>query len=134
MRIIKVIAILLSVFALAGCTRNNGNIGKQFGQWKLVSITTEGVDMPGYHGNIFWSFQGSTIETKAVADNNAVYQSFGNYHIVDNTLFLSFPDKDFAPRPSTIPREAEMQIIKLTGGTMVLSYGEPATIYTFHKW
>lgn len=136
MRIIRHIAILLlAVIALTGCTRNNGNIGKQFGQWKLVSISIDGVDHPDYKGNIYWSFQGSTIEMKEVDADNVVYQTFGNYRIEDNTLFLSFPDETFPPRPVTgLPRDAELQIIKLTGNEMILSYGDPATIYTFHKW
>lgn len=134
----KTIAItLLTIFILAagGCTRNDGNIGKQFGQWKLMSISRDGADDPSYKGNIYWSFQNTTIEMKEVTDEHEAYQAFGSYRISDNTMFLSFTDPDFPPRPvAGLPRECELQILKLTGSSMVLAYGEPATIYTFRKW
>ena len=132
LRYISVIAILLMTCA---CTRNDGNIGYLFGQWKLVSMTTDGVDIPNYKGNVYWSFQNTTIEMKVVIETGEVYQTFGNFKEMDNTLFLNFPDEDFPPRPITgLPRECELQVIKLTGGEMILSYGDPATIYTFRKW
>ncbi|MCM1005987.1 MAG: lipocalin-like domain-containing protein [Prevotella sp.] len=130
----KIIPVLL-LLALCGCTRNNSDIGKLFGLWHLTSIQTERTDLPEYPGNIYWGFQNTTIEMKEVADHHDVYTTFGSYCIEDNTMFLSFPDKDFAPNRFTgLPRECELQIIKLTGKEMILSYSEPATIYTFRKW
>lgn len=130
-------ALLLLPF-LSGCTRNDGNIGKQFGQWKLVSITRDGVDDQRYGGNIYWSFQSSTIEIKETTPHKDVWHSFGNYRIADETLFLSFPDKDFPPRPALgLPREAELQIVKFTTGIMILYYNDGndgGITYTLHKW
>lgn len=135
MKITRLILSAIALFILAGCTRNDGDIGHLFGQWKLVSITRNGVDDPSYEGNIYWSFQNSTLEMKEVVAHNTVYQTFGNWHETDNTLFFSFPDHDYPPRPSVgLPREAELQIIKLDSGSLILSYGDPATIYTFRKW
>lgn len=88
---------LLAIILLASgaCTRNDGDIGKQFGQWKLVSISRDGADDPSYKGNIYWSFQNSTIEMKEVTDEHEAYQAFGSYRISDNTMFLSFTDPGF---------------------------------------
>ena len=135
MKTFRLIILTAIILTLGACTRNDGNIGKQFGLWKLESITRDGADDPAYRGNIYWSFQNSTIEMKEVVAEHEAYQAFGTYRIADNTLFLSFTDPDFPPRPATgLPRECELQILKLTDSAMVLSYGEPATIYTFRKW
>lgn len=135
--IVSYIALFI-LMAAAGCTRNDGNIGKQFGQWKLVSITRQGVDEPSYKGNVYWSFQNSTIEIKERTPQNDVWHSFGNYRIADETLFLSFPDEEFPPRQVLgLPRESELQILELTGGRMVLYYEgdtDEGTTYTLHKW
>lgn len=133
MKSTKYIMLALLSLLLCACTRNDGDIGRLFGQWKLVSISRGGIDDTAYAGNIYWSFQNSTIEMKEVTADHVSYNTFGNWHEGDSTLFLSFPDN--APNHHTgLPREAELQIIKLDGGTMVLSYGDPATIYTFKKW
>ena len=135
MKITRFIFSTLVVFLLVGCTRNDGDIGRLFGQWKLISITRNGADDTSYSGNIYWSFQNTTVEMKEVVAHNTVYQTFGNWYETDNTLFVSFPDKDYPPRPTVgLPREAELQIVKLAGSDLILSYGEPATIYTFRKW
>lgn len=130
------LALTLMLFLLCqACTRNDGNIGKQFGQWKLVTISENGTDRADYDGNIYWSFQNTTIEMKQVMPEHITYQTFGNYRIADNTLFISFPDKDFKPLPTLgLPREAELQIVRLTGSDMVLTYGDPAVTFTFKKW
>ena len=72
---------------------------------------------------------------KEVQADNVVYQSFGSYRIEDNTLFLSFTDPDFPPRPVTgLPRVCELDILRFTRSELVLSYQEGTVIYTFHKW
>ena len=127
--------ILLCLLLTGACTRNDGDIGRQFGLWKLVSVTRAGVDDPSYEENVFWAFQNNTIEMKEVQADNVVYQSFGSYRIEDNTLFLSFTDPDFPPRPVTgLPRVCELDILRFTRSELVLSYQEGTVIYTFHKW
>lgn len=135
MKILLNIMLLIAVLLPAGCTHNNGDIGGLFGQWQLVSMESEGKDSPEYQGNIFWSFQNSTIEMKEMAAHHEMYRTFGNYSVDDGKLCLSFPDRDFPPNPKTgLPRECVLQIIRHTGGELILSYGEPATIYRFRKW
>lgn len=53
------IAILLPV--IAGCTRNDGDIGTWFGSWKLERITIDGLIDEKYKGDIFWQFQSSVF-------------------------------------------------------------------------
>lgn len=122
---------------LFGCTRNDGNIGKQFGQWKLVDISRSDGDATPYAGNIFWSFQNTTLEIKEVDSHHNVWQTFANYRIADNTLFISFPDKDYPPRPALgLPRQCELDIIRFTSKEIILLYeSESDNIqYTLRKW
>ncbi len=110
---------------LVGCTRNDGNIGKQFGQWKVISITVDGKDDIAYQGNIFWSFQNSTIEMKRVEANHDAYATFGNYRIMDETLFVTFPDDARPPMGGfglKASVENELHILRMTGSEMILAY------------
>ena len=118
-------AILALLFFVCSCTRNNGNIGKQFGQWKVTSITVNGKEDSAYTGNMFWSFQSSTVEMKTVSENHETVTTFGNYRIMDDTLFITFPDEDRPPLPGLgLKQYAEnaIQIVKLSGSQMVLAY------------
>lgn len=120
---------------LNACTHNDGNIGAQFGQWQLIGAERDGVSIHDWEGEIYWSFQNSTIEMKRVSPDHTAVQTFGNYRIEDETLYLDFPDEARPPLPEFhMPRQAEMQIVRLRGGEMILAYGAPATLYTFRKW
>lgn len=118
-------AALVALVCLGSCTRNNGNIGKQFGQWKVVAITVDGEQDRSYQGNMFWSFQNTTVEMKYVEDNHLTTPTFGNYRIADNTLFITFPDASRPPLPGLgLKAEGEnaIQIVRLTGSEMTLAY------------
>lgn len=127
-----------------GCTRNDGNIGRQFGQWKLVRIETAGTADTSYEGNIFWSFQNTTVEMKRINAGHTAETTFGNYRIADDTLFITFPDEERPPLAGLgLQRSNELQIVRLTHSEMVLSIDSPdaadsgtasSTILYFHKW
>ncbi len=51
---------------LAGCTRNDGDIGTKFGLWKLTSMTIDGAENPCYERNIFWGFQNTALSFRTV--------------------------------------------------------------------
>lgn len=130
------LAILFAcITSLTGCTRNNGGEEELYGQWHLMSIDCEGMDIEDYSGNIYWSFQSTTIEIKEVRAYNEVNKNYGNFHLADETLFIDFSYPDFMP-PAILglPRQAELQVLKITGGEMVLAYGSPAVIYHFKRW
>lgn len=143
---IPILLFALALFA-AGCTRNNGNIGKQFGQWKVTGFALDGEENPEYQGNMFWSFQNTTVEIKFVNDNHQTVTTFGNYRIFDDTLFITFPDEDRQPPQGLGLKpyvENELHILRLTGSEMILSYtpygiegihGDEATmLLTLKKW
>lgn len=132
-RYVLIISAALILITLLSCTRNNGGDSRLYGCWKLQRISRAGVDDAAYQGNIFWKFQNQTIEMQQVNELHNSLQTFGNYRLADETLFLSFPDEVFPPLLS-FPRESELQIVELTGREMVLATGYPATMYYFKKW
>ena len=111
------------VIMLASCTHNDGDIGRQFGQWKLTRIERSGTVDTSYPGNIFWSFQNSTLEMKRVESDHSTQNTFANYRIADGTLFVEFPDDDRPPLDGLgLRRENAIQIVRLSHSEMVLSY------------
>lgn len=132
-RYVLIISAALILVTLLSCTRNNGGESRLYGNWKLERISRAGVDDPAYEGNMFWKFQNQTIEMLEVKDLHGSRQTFGNYRLADQTLFLSFPDPERPPFLS-LPRECELQVVELKGKSMVLSTGYPATMYYFKKW
>lgn len=122
----------------AACTQNNGYIGKLFGQWYLESIEAEGMELPDYEDNIFWGFQSKILKMTMTLPEHQNINTSGNFRLEDNTLFISFPDEGQAPfLPLGLPRDAELQVLRLDGSSMILLYepqaGQTAT-YRFRKW
>lgn len=132
-RYVLIISAALILITLLSCTRNNGGDSRLYGCWKLQRISRAGVDDAAYQGNIFWKFQNQTIEMQQVNELHNSLQTFGNYRLADETLFLSFPDAERPPFLG-LTRECEFQIVELTGKEMVLATGYPATMYYFKKW
>lgn len=142
-----ILPLLTVILLLSGCTRNNGNIGKQFGQWKVTSIVTDGTPDETYQGNMFWSFQSTTVEIKYVNQNHETVTTFGNYRIMDDTLFITFPDEDRQPPQGLGLKpyiENPLQIVRLTGSEMILAFNDSdsdtdqgtaaTTVITLKKW
>lgn len=134
-------ALLVLVVCLltGGCTRNNGNIGRQFGQWKLTSAETGGKTDAAYGGNVFWSFQNTTVEMKRVEASHVTESTFGNYRIDGGTLTITFPDEERPPLSGlNLQRVNEMQILRLTHSEMMLAYTPSGTgdctVLRFVKW
>lgn len=139
--------LVAAILLLSCCTRNNGNIGKQFGQWKVTDIVTDGQPDESYQGNMFWSFQSTTVEMKYVNENHETVTTFGNYRIMDDTLFITFPDEDRQPPQGLGLKpyvENALQIVRLTGSEMILAFDNTdeaadngtaaTTIITLKKW
>ncbi len=149
-RISKLYIICLGAVLMlaASCTHNDGNIGKQFGLWKLTEL--KGVDNNGHETtypddsrDVSWAFQNTTVEMMRVDRYHNETRTYGNYRLEDNTLFLNFPDADMAPLSGMrLPAQCELAVIRLTGSEMILSYSpspapsdpsEPATYYYYFK-
>lgn len=131
-------AVLL--LTLTSCTHNNGDIGPLFGQWKLVSIDAQGVEIPAYDGDVFWSFQDSAIQILSRTDQHEFEQRYGNWSLTDNDtkLVLTFPDDRWpAPQAIGLKETSVLRVITLTSRDAVfeLSDNDGMSItYTLRKW
>lgn len=140
---IHTLSALLSIaflLALSSCTHNNGDIGPLFGQWKLISIETQGVDLPEYDSDVFWCFQDSAIQILSRTDQHEFEQRYGNWSLTDNDtrLLLTFPDPRWPASQAIGLRETTvLRVITLTSRDAVfeMSDTDGASItYTLRKW
>lgn len=84
---------------LSGCTRNNGDIGKWFGNWQVEQITANGEPWQNTaDGQYFWEFQNNIIKIVCVAPNfydHEAYYCIGTWQQTsDNTITLDFSHTD----------------------------------------
>lgn len=92
--------LLLSVTLLLnpGCTRNNGDIGRWFGNWQIMEISTDGVPDPGYEPRYFMEFQNNIVKLIWVGPNGydrQTYTCFGTWsQPSDNTMMFDFTHSD----------------------------------------
>lgn len=129
----------LSIILIAtGCTHNNGDIGPLFGKWKLSEIAIDNKAYTEYSGNIFWSFQSSVICMTKVGQHNSYAESYGSWQQSGDILTLRFPDEVYPPFAELkLQRNSDLQIIRLSGDEMILSYITTEgsdIIYKFKKW
>lgn len=81
----------------AGCTHNNGDIGRWFGLWKVENITVNGSNDSNYTGNIFFAFQNTTFEQKQVHADQGVTQMIGEWREEGDMLTITFPFDRYYP-------------------------------------
>ncbi len=131
-------AVAMTLLLLTSCTHNNGDIGQLFGKWKLTSIVADGAPQPVYNGNIFWSFQSSTINMQVVSEHHDVYNVFGNWRLEDEALTLDFSDPQMPPPAELgLPASAHLQVLHLSHNKAEFIYysTDNTTItYTLKKW
>lgn len=134
--ILPLLGLLLTL--LPGCTHNNGDIGPLFGRWKVESIESSDMELPPYGGNMFWSFQNTTVCMQTMGANHEEERVYGNWSLTDGTLLLSFPYDNYAPPAATLlPRESRLQVLHLDRRHATLYYQPSASTgitYTLRKW
>lgn len=148
------IILAVMAFLLVGCTHNNGNIGPFFGQWKISEITIDGEKDAAYEGNVFWSFQSSTIEMQKADESQLTdaVTSWGSWSREKETnhdvLILDFTHSDdthavgdpyYSPLKEThLPNGIlRLYITSSSGSTMQLSYtADDGKVYKYSlvKW
>lgn len=87
------LAVIVLTGVLAGCTRNNGDIGDWFGTWQMTEVAADGVADEGYAANVFWKFQNNVISLVRVNTGTGEHsrsQVWGTWKDEDDYLFLDF--------------------------------------------
>ena len=129
---------LLVLLCLCGCTHNNGDIGPLFGKWKVTSISSSGVELPPYEGNLFWNFQNTTVGVIMTHGDNSYNDVYGNFRLTDNTLTLDFADPRFTPPAECgMQRLMHLELLELDKGRASFLYHpteDSEIIYTLKKW
>lgn len=136
----KILYTFLAVMLLAGCTRNDGDIGPYFGQWALEELDADGKPDAEYApGTVFFAFQTDIVQVTTLGDNHTSSINTGTWSATDKVLTLYFNHHDndteagtdvYAP-PSWIhitEKVTEMQILELTSKRMTLRNG----VYVYH--
>lgn len=132
------LAILLII--LSGCTRNNGDIGKLFGQWKVTSITADGEDVYDCDGVLYFAFQSSVYCQKLVNEethwDDCVY---AKWKYDGNGIIIDFSDSDYTPFPATgmLKGPNPIEIVNQKDNDMVMSHVNTSGVkfvYTLKKW
>ena len=129
---------MLIMLLVSGCTHNNGDIGPLYGQWKLTEIDIDGTPSADYEGNVFWSFQSSAIEIKALYPYHEVQQCYGNWSMDGDELRLDFPDERWQlPGEVMLPASSVLHVLALNTRHALFRYnGSDGHIitYTLEKW
>lgn len=136
------IALVALVAAIAtGCTHNNGDIGRWFGLWRVVSITVNGSNNGNYTGNIFFAFQSTTFEQKKVNDDHGVAQMIGEWREDGDALIITFPYDRYYPIDGYMIGGGEENRLTVSGGSdnkhLQLSLITPAgstVVYSLEKY
>lgn len=98
-KIISCFIAMAIICGLAGCTRNNGDIGDYFGEWRFDKITADGIDMNIYDNpngvELFtWAFQDNIIRINTIYPHHMTFSSFGTWLQRGDILELNFSYHD----------------------------------------
>ena len=113
-KILQTVLIAITAVLFSSCTRNNGDIGELFGQWKVVSITANGENIPDYDGVMYFAFQ-SSVYCQKIVNEEAHWDDcvYAKWHYVESGIIIDFADpsgrgKKFCPKMS--PENAFLRV------------------------
>lgn len=131
--------LLVAMLALvASCTKNNGDIGMWFGQWRVEKIEIDGTAKEDYAGNLYFSFQNDVFEEKYVTPEHEENNSYGRWtEDADNTLTIYFEDKEYLPIDGYMSQGSNiLKFERKSSTSIVLTLKTDEHDVTFHllKW
>lgn len=139
----------IMLLSVAGCTRNNGDIGPWFGTWKLDAMTINGAPDAEYADNVFWQFQSNLIVMTRLLGNHEQYDMPGTWCQPEPGVLrieYVYSDDDapqgsmkYTPLPEThLPwGVSDLTILEMKGKTLRLEYRSTEGVvygYNFTKW
>lgn len=147
---IACVVLLLAVTlpAITGCTRMDGDIGHLFGRWNLTSLTADGEEVPLYRDGTAaddvllytWSFQGDLAWILTLYPYNDYKTAKGMWSRTDTQLTLDFSHSDndgdefyTPPQPLHLEDVTTLNIESLSSSAMTLWYVSDDDIrYEYH--
>lgn len=93
---IKILIVALLALAAAGCTQNNGRIGRLFGSWVLEKALINGQDIDLPAGTeTYFSFQADVVRVTLEEDHYAAQSRLGTFRMLsEEVLQLNFDHSD----------------------------------------
>lgn len=86
------------VAIFCSCTKNNGDIGFWFGQWKVDSIHVGDTIDTTYAGNLFFSFQSDVIDVNRMDAHHVDNHAYGRWtEDSDSTITIYFTEESYPP-------------------------------------
>ncbi len=146
MKLIRYIFLIFAIGLLSsGCTQNNGDIGDLFGNWRLDSVTAEGLELELYDGEIkvyTWAFQSGIIRIQKIYSNMDHLDYLGTWQRDDDELTLNFTHHaDYGDENFTPPEElhlvahgiTRLDILQLNSSKMCVGYrGNDGVEYKYY--
>lgn len=135
-----IIWILLLAPVLAGCTRNDGDIGELFGMWRVTSITIDETPMTDYSGSLYFAFQSSVFSMTYInEDTHGRTATYASWKYQGEDLLIDFAEPAFAPLEISGMQRGQnfVEVDEVKGNKLVLSYKNPDGIgytYSLEKW
>lgn len=134
---LRIWLIMAAAAAFASCTRNNGDIGFWFGQWKVTSVQEDGAEA-SYDGTIYFCFQSSVVEQKVVYGDHSVDQAYGHWteNEAESTITLYFDDDAYKPVDGLMSAGANVMSYTHSGSSLTLSLidDDRTLVYSLTKW
>lgn len=126
------------IMLICSCTKNNGDIGFWFGQWKVESIYADSVQVSDYSGNLFISFQSSIVNETIVSALHDENRSYGHWQEGnDNTITLYFEDEAYPPIDGYLSKGANvLKYARPSSSTLTLTLDteEHHIVFNLVKW
>lgn len=94
----------------AGCTQNDGDIGRWFGFWRLESITVDSTTDDAYQGNITWAFQADIIEIDIMLPGHVRDNGYGTWSADPDGNAITINFTHTADNPSDVDLPAAMHL------------------------
>ena len=125
--------------ATASCSKNDGDSGFWFGQWRVSAIGVDTVEVSSYEGNLYFSFQSDVVEQKIVYSNHSTDQSFGHwtYSEQESTITLYFDDDLYSPLDGYLADGENILTYSRAGSSTIyltLTEEERTVKFTLVKW
>jgi hypothetical protein len=136
-----IIYAILTLGALSGCTKNNGDIGLWFGLWHLDAIEIDGNPDPQYDGNYYFMFQSQVFCVRYIFEqDHEQREAFAKWQESDDgkTITINFADSRYNPHlgddiPSNyLSTITTLTVDSLTATSMVLHYTSDDATITYH--
>ena len=148
-RLTDIFIVLLLVLVTCGCTRNDGDIGDYFGEWRLEKLTADGEALPLYPDGsgvelYTWAFQGKIIQIVEMLPRHEYVEHTGSWREENDVLELNFSYSDDEPghepgyrAPAALHLVSEgitrLHMDRFKNHRMVLSYvGADDVTYTYY--